>query len=58
MQTKRDSFPMPLIDDVFFQMGNNQWFSALDLQSGFWQIQMSSNDVKKTTIIIKFGLYD
>jgi hypothetical protein len=58
MQTKRDSFPMPLIDDVFFQMGNNQWFSALDLQSGFWQIQMSPNDVKKTTIIIKFGLYD
>jgi hypothetical protein len=23
MQTKRDSFPLPLIDDVFFQMGNN-----------------------------------
>jgi hypothetical protein len=35
MQTKRDSFPMPLIDDVFSQMGSNQWFSALDLQSNF-----------------------
>jgi hypothetical protein len=23
MQTRRDSFPMPLIDDVFSQMGNN-----------------------------------
>ncbi len=31
MQTKRDSFPMPLIDDVFSHMGSNQWFSALDL---------------------------
>jgi hypothetical protein len=31
MQTKRDSFPMPLIDDVLFQMGSSQWFSALDL---------------------------
>jgi hypothetical protein len=38
MQTKRDSFPMPLIDDGFSHMGSNQWFSALDLQSGFWQI--------------------
>jgi hypothetical protein len=29
---------MRLIDDVFFQMGSNQWFSALDLPFGFWQI--------------------
>jgi hypothetical protein len=36
MQTKRDSFPMPLIDDVLFRMGSNQWFSALDVQSSFW----------------------
>jgi hypothetical protein len=55
IQTKRDSFPMPLIDDVFSQMGNNQWFSALDMQFGFWQIQMSPNDIKKATIITKFG---
>ncbi len=27
MQTKRDSFPMPLIDNVPFQMGNIQWFN-------------------------------
>ncbi len=31
MKIRRDSFPMPLIDDVLSQMGNNQWFSALDL---------------------------
>ncbi len=31
MQTKRDSFPMPLIDNVPSQMGNSQWFSALNL---------------------------
>jgi hypothetical protein len=36
MQTRRDSFPISLIDDVISQMGNNQWFNALDLQSGFW----------------------
>jgi hypothetical protein len=38
MQTRRDSFLVPLIDDVFFQMGSIQWFSALDLQYGFWYI--------------------
>jgi hypothetical protein len=58
MQTKRDSFPMPLIDDVLSQMGNSQWFIALDLQFGFWQIRMSPNDVKKIAVIIKFGFSD
>jgi len=58
MQTRRDSFPMPLINDVLSQMGSSQWFSALHLQSNFWHIQMSRDDVKKTTIIIKSSLYD
>jgi hypothetical protein len=49
---------MPLIDDVLSQMENNQWFSALDLQFGIWQIQMSPNDVKKIVVITKFSLYD
>jgi hypothetical protein len=39
-------------------MGNNQWFNALDLQSSFWHIRISPNDIKKTTIRTRFGLYD
>ncbi len=35
LQTRRDSFPMPLIDNVISQLGNSAWFSALYLQSGF-----------------------
>jgi hypothetical protein len=46
------------INDVLSQMGSSQWFSALDLQFGFWHIQMSPDDIKKTTIITKSGLYD
>jgi len=38
LQTWRDSFPMPLVDDVISQLGKSTWFIALDLQSGFWQI--------------------
>jgi hypothetical protein len=30
-QTRRDSFPMPLVDDVLSQLGKSAWFSALDL---------------------------
>jgi hypothetical protein len=35
-QTRRDSFPMPLVEDVIDQLGNSTWFTAPDLQSGFW----------------------
>jgi hypothetical protein len=31
MQTCRDLFPMPLVDDVISQLGKSTWFTALDL---------------------------
>jgi hypothetical protein len=58
LQTRRDSFPMPLVDDVISQLGKSAWFIALDLQSGFWQIRMAPEDKKKTALITKTRLYD
>jgi hypothetical protein len=49
---------MPLVDDVISQLGKSARFSALDLQSGFWQIRMAPEDVKKTALVTKTGLYD
>ena len=58
MQTRKDSFPMPLISDVINQLGRSEWFSALDLQSGLWWIKMYEKDIKKTIVITKRGLYE
>ncbi len=49
---------MPFIDDVLFQLGSSQWFNALDLQSSFWHIRMSLDDVKKIAIITNSNIYD
>ncbi len=57
-QTRRDMFPMPLVEDVIDQLGKSTWFTTLDLQSGFWQIRMALEDMKKTALITKTGLYD
>jgi hypothetical protein len=57
-QTRRDMFPMPLVEDIIDQLGKSMWFTALDLQSGFWQIRMAPEDMKKTALITKTGLYD
>jgi hypothetical protein len=58
LQTRRDSFPMPLVDDIISQLGKSAWFIALDLQSGFRQIRMALENRKKTALITKTGLYD
>jgi hypothetical protein len=47
---------MPLIEDVLNQLKHSKWFSALDLQSRFWQIPMAHKDVKKIAVITKSGL--
>jgi hypothetical protein len=49
---------MPLIEDVLNQLRHFEWFSALDLQSGFWQIPMAPDDVKKTRMITKLSFYE
>jgi hypothetical protein len=58
LQTRRDSFPMPLVEDVISQLGRSAWFSALDLQSGFWQIRMAPEDMGKTALVTKSGLFE
>jgi len=58
LQTRRNSFPMPLVDDVISQLKKSAWFTALDLQSGFWQIRMAPKDMKKMALVTKTGLYD
>jgi hypothetical protein len=49
---------MPLVEDIISQLGKSAWFTALDLQSGFWQIRMALEDVKKTALVTKTGLYE
>jgi hypothetical protein len=38
---------MPLIDDVLDQLGESARFTTLDFQSGFWQISMALENMKK-----------
>jgi hypothetical protein len=46
--TIKDSCPLPRIDDTLDALGGSQWFSTLDLKSGYWQVAMDPADKEKT----------
>ncbi len=49
---------MPLVEDIIFQLGKSTWFTALDLQSGLWQIRMAPKDMGKTALVTKSGMFE
>ncbi|KFD59235.1 hypothetical protein M514_28586, partial [Trichuris suis] len=55
-RTKRDSYPLPLPDEVQARLRNATIFSVLDLHSGFWQLPVRPEDVEKTAFSPGSGL--
>ena len=56
--TKKDSYPLPRIDDILETLSGSQWFSSLDLANGFWQVELDPTTKEKTAFTTKFGIYE
>ncbi|CAH8547811.1 unnamed protein product [Dicrocoelium dendriticum] len=56
--TRKDSFPLPRIDDTLESLHGATWFSTLDLASGYWQVEVHPMDIEKTAFVIPTGLYE
>ncbi|KAH3698809.1 Transposon Ty3-I Gag-Pol polyprotein [Pelomyxa schiedti] len=47
-ETIKDNYPLPSVFDVLKALSGHNWFSTLDLMSGFWQVPVAEEDVHKT----------
>ena len=48
---------LPRIDDSLRLLGNQQWFSMMDLASGYWQVAMSPEAKRKAAFVTNEGLF-
>ena len=54
--TTRDCYPLPQLSD--FNLFGKKVFSKLDLVKAYLQIPIHSDDIKKTAVTTRFGLYE
>lgn len=57
-KTIDDKYPIPNIADVLDKLGNCQYFTTLDLASGFHQVEMSPQDIPKTAFNVEHGHFE
>ena len=55
--TTKDAYPLPSIDDSLRLLGNQQWFSTMDIASGYWQVAMSPEAKRKAAFVTNEGLF-
>lgn len=57
-KTKQERFPIPNIDELLDKLGKAQYFTTLDLASGFHQISMHPDSIEKTAFSTDHGHFE
>lgn len=56
-RTVPDQYTVPRVEDALSCLSGSQWFSVLDLRSGYYQIGLSAADKEKTAFICPVRFY-
>ena len=56
--TTKDAYPLPRIDDSLNTLAGSQWFSTLDLASGYWQVEVAEQDREKRVFCTSEGSFE
>lgn len=58
LQTIKDAYALPQLEDTFSALTGSKWFTVLDLKSGFYQIEMEEADKQKTAFVCPLGFWE
>ncbi|GKF68085.1 putative reverse transcriptase domain-containing protein, partial [Tanacetum coccineum] len=56
--TVKNRYPLPRIDDLFYQLQGSSVYSKIDLRSGYHQLRVMDEDIPKTAFRIRYGHYE
>ncbi|GKB25875.1 putative reverse transcriptase domain-containing protein [Tanacetum coccineum] len=56
--TVKNRYPLPRIDDLFDQLQGSQFFSKIDLRSGYHQLRVHEDDIPKTMFRTRYGHFE
>ena len=55
--TRKDNFPLPFMDQLLERISGQPFYYFLDGYSGYFQIEIATEDQEKTTFTCPFGTY-
>ena len=55
---KRKPFPIPKIQDLLLRLEGFQWATSLDLNMGYYHIELTPYSKKLCTIVLPWGKYE
>ncbi|GKF18481.1 putative reverse transcriptase domain-containing protein [Tanacetum coccineum] len=56
--TVKNRYPLPRIDDLFHQLQGSQFFSKIDLRTGYHQLRVHEDDILKTVFRTRYGHFE
>ncbi|GJY25128.1 putative reverse transcriptase domain-containing protein [Tanacetum coccineum] len=56
--TVKNRYPLPRINDLTDQLQGSQFFSKIDLRSGYHQLRVHEDDIPKTTFRTHYGHFE
>lgn len=58
LQAVKDAYTLPNLEETFTTLTGSQWFSVLDLKSGYYQIEVEESDKPKTAFVCPIGFWE
>ncbi|GKA62204.1 putative reverse transcriptase domain-containing protein, partial [Tanacetum coccineum] len=56
--TVKNRYPFPRIDDLFDQLQGSQFFTKIDLRSGYHQLRVHEDDIPMTAFRTRYGHFE